>query len=114
VESKYFNREEFTCKCGCGFNSVDAELLTVLEELREEFDSPVTINSGCRCVGYNKLVGGSAESQHTLARAADIVVAGVHPQDVYLALEATYPEQYGMGNYNTFTHIDTRDYKARW
>ena len=114
MESKYFEREEFACKCGCNFNTVDTELLVVLEGIREYFRAAVTVNSGCRCVAYNKYVGGSEDSQHTKGRAADIVVKHVHPLDVHAYLQGKYPEHYGIGKYDSFTHIDTRDYKARW
>ena len=54
--SKHFKREEFACKCGCGFDVVDVELLEVLEELRELCGQPITINSACRCKNHNQSV----------------------------------------------------------
>jgi len=82
MKSKYFKREEFACSCGCGFSSVDVELLEVLEDVREHFDSPVTINSACRCETHNKTVGGSNNSMHTKGMAVDIVVSDVTPERV--------------------------------
>lgn len=112
--SKHFFRSEFACKCECGQDTVDVQLITVLERLRKHFDSPIVINSGNRCPEYNKLIGGSSNSQHTRGRAADIVVHGVEPSDVQEQLDEWYPGRYGIGSYNTFTHIDTRNYRARW
>lgn len=112
--SAFFNRYEFACKCGCGFNSVDFELLHVLEDVRQHFDRPTTINSGCRCPEYNEKIGGKKGSKHRHGIAADIVVKNVQPCDVFAYLNRNYPDKYGMGNYETFTHIDVREVKTRW
>ena len=113
--SNYFTRKEFECKCGCGFATVDVELLEVLEFVRVSFNKPVTINSACRCDSHNSSVGGADGSKHKLGIAADIVVKDIDPLDVYKFLDAAYPVSYGIGKYNSFTHIDVRSgYKARW
>ena len=114
MKSKYFRRKEFECSCGCGFNTVDVDLLDVVEDVREHFDTPVTINSACRCVSHNHSVGGSAKSKHLLGIAADIVVLDVSPERVYNYLDNKYPNSKGLGSYSNFTHIDVRDTKARW
>ena len=110
----YFQREEFACKCGCGFDTVDYELAEVLDDVRRHFDSPVRINSGCRCISHNHRVGGSSHSTHVDGRAADFIVSGIHEDEVADYLETKYPDKYGIGRYNGRTHIDTRSGKARW
>ena len=114
--SPHFSREEFRCKgtdChlsiagNCGFDTVDTELLLVLEKIRGYFNKPVTITSGCRCMAYNEAVGGTANSQHTKGRAADIVVHGIEPDEVANYLEG-FMTSGGIGRYTTFTHVDTR------
>jgi len=112
--SKHFYRTEFACNCGCGQDTIDAELITVLERVREHFNKPIVINSGNRCKAYNESIGGSKNSQHTKSRAADTVVKGVDPDKVQKQLDEWYPGRYGIGSYNTFTHIDTRGYRVRW
>lgn len=112
--SENFNREEFACKCGCGFASVDVELLNLLEKVRAFFSKPVTINSACRCEKHNEAVGGSRGSKHKLGIAADIVVKDVNPQDVYYFLDRHQPNKLGLGNYKSFTHVDVREVKARF
>lgn len=112
--SKYFQRKEFACKCGCGQDTVDAELLKILEDVRKHFGKPIIINSGNRCPSHNKKVGGAANSIHMTGKAADIVVKGVSPDIVHLYLDRKYPNQYGLGKYKTFTHIDSRSTKSRW
>ncbi len=112
--SEHFKRSEFGCKCGCGFSTVDIELLSVLEDVRAEFKSPLTINSACRCDSHNKSVGGADGSKHKLGIAADIVVAGKSPDLVLNFLNKKYIGKYGIGEYNSFTHIDVRSTYARW
>lgn len=113
--SKHFNRSEFSCKCGCGFDTVDAELVMVLENLRDQLKGrPIKINSGCRCVRHNAKVGGVNNSVHRTGKAADIVVQGLDADTVADCLEELYPEKYGIGRYPAFVHIDVRKEKARW
>lgn len=112
--SHFFNRKEFICNCGCSQDTIDYDLLLLLDSIRAYFDLPVTINSGNRCVEYNKKIGGSPNSQHLKSKAADIVVKGINPQLVYKYLNETFPDHYGIGNYKTFTHFDVRSTKARW
>jgi len=112
--SPFFDRSEFACRCGCGFDTVDAVTLKVLEHIRTHFDSPITVTSGCRCESYNKKVGGKKNSQHLKGRAADIQVKGHSPIAVSEYAEYLMPNTGGVGRYNTFTHIDTRTGKARW
>lgn len=107
--SPHFGRHEFACKCGCGFDTVDSLLLDVLENLRHHFSSPVVINSACRCADYNdNVIKGSKNSQHKYGRAADVVVKGVQPADVYNYLDKLYGNTVSLGSYETFTHVDTR------
>ena len=112
--SKHFFRSEFACNCGCGQDTVDVELITVLERLRRHFDKVIVINSGNRCEANNKKISGNKNSLHVKSRAADTVVKGVKPEKVQKLLDEWYPGRYGIGSYSTFTHIDTRGYRARW
>lgn len=110
----WFDRAEFSCKCGCGFDTVDLETFEVVSAVREHFRSPVIVTSGCRCESHNRAIGGATHSQHVLGRAADIQVKGVEPSEVQDWVEANYPSA-SVGRYDTFTHIDTRsDGPARW
>jgi len=111
--SKHFRRNEFACQCGCGFDTVDASTLEVLEAVRERF-GPTTVTSGCRCPEHNAEIGGAENSQHKYARAADIQVEGVDPDTVHDWIAENY-SWVSLGRYDTFTHVDTRtDGPARW
>jgi len=113
--SQHFSRSEFACKCGCGFDTVDVELLRLLEEIREKYNQPITINSGCRCSNHNAAVGGSNNSQHLYGRAADIVVKQVLPEMAHAFIESKYSDKYGLGVYKSWLHIDSRSNgPARW
>ena len=112
--SKHFSREEFACKCGCGFAVADVKLLEILEVVRERFDQPVTITSACRCDSHNKSVDGSDNSKHKLGIAADIIVKGTDAELVQSFLYSYIPYSCGIGAYETFTHIDVRNDAARW
>jgi uncharacterized protein YcbK (DUF882 family) len=112
--SANFNRKEFACKCLCGFDTVDTRLLEVLEAIRQHFAASVTINSAARCNEKNRAVGGAKNSQHLLGRAADITVEGIGPAEVQAYIDRTWPNELGLGYYDTFTHVDSRGYKARW
>jgi len=130
--SKHFWRDEFTCRChNCKFDTVDAELINgPLNFLRTD-NVRVTIISGCRCREHNEAVQleenpnyvpDSSSSVHMTGKAADILVERregrawvmVPPDEVATALELRCPNEYGIGRYRTFTHIDVRSERARW
>lgn len=110
--SDHFSKAEFACGCGCGFDSVDLELVERLEELRAVVDRPITINSGCRCWQHNSAIGGSAQSQHKIGKGADIVIAGVPPETVAWIAHALGLFR-GIKAYATWTHLDVRS-GPRW
>jgi uncharacterized protein YcbK (DUF882 family) len=116
--SQHFARSEFACQCGTCPQStdptVDVTLIAILEELRRNFNTPITVTSGVRCKSHNASVGGSVVSKHLEGKAADVLLKGVTPDRVYKYLFERYPDSYGFGKYETFTHIDSRSLKARW
>lgn len=121
--SRYFSRSEFACKCGCGFQTVDVDLIDVLKMVRSKFEVSVTITSACRCLEYNEktqreanknYLPYSSESKHMEGIAADIVVKGIDQGYVYAYLDAAFPMSHGIGKYKSFTHIDVRQNKSRW
>lgn len=113
--SANFYRDEFACKCGCGFDKVDPRLVKVLQEIRDWFKRPVRVDSGCRCKAHNDATPNAApNSKHLLGIAADIVVKDVPAASVQRFIESRYPDTFGVGKYNSFTHIDIRKSKARW
>lgn len=116
--SQHFARSEFACQCGTCPQSqdptVDVTLINILEELRRHFNTPITVTSAMRCKSHNASVGGSVFSKHLEGKASDVLLKGVTPDKVYGYLIERYPDSYGFGKYETFTHIDSRRLKARW
>ena len=113
--SEHFHRVEFACKCGCNFDTVDIELIKVLEKIRQHFNKPVHINSGCRCPSHNAKEGGSKNSQHLYGRAADFFIPGVEPIEIAKYVDSKWPNRFGLGIYISWVHIDSRtNGPARW
>lgn len=120
--SANISRYEVACECGCGSDSIDHETVMVVQGVCDHFAAVMglgkvilNIKSGHRCDGHNFQVGGGYKSQHLKARAMDISIRYVNPIDIHDYLLLHYPNKYGIGNYDTFTHIDTRTGKpARW
>jgi len=96
-------------------------LIKILEWVRNcGFRAPVLINSWYRDPLYNNLIGGVLGSMHTTCGAADIVKIGYTPSLLANMLE-DHPSsaEFGIGRYETFTHIDIRgmigrNAPARW
>ena len=113
--SQNFSRWEFSCNCGCGFDTVDAMLLVVLQDLSDTYNHmPVNISGPNRCPEHNKKVGGAKDSEHMKAKAVDIKVQRMSPQVIYNYLNKKYPNTFGIGIYVNRVHIDVRKEKARW
>jgi len=68
----HFKRSEFACKCGCGDDTMNPELLTILSTIRTACNFPFIITSAKRCVTHNKAVGGHPNSAHMKGEAVDI------------------------------------------
>ena len=112
--SKNFCVSEFSCKDGSDVVYIDTKLCEILQKIRDRFKVPVTVNSAYRTPSYNLKVGGVSNSQHTKGTAADIALKGVLPKDVAAFAESIMGSSGGIGLYNNFVHIDTREKRARW
>lgn len=115
--SENLSRHEFLCSCGCGFDTVDVELVDVIQDVCDHFETRVDILSGARCFEYNRSVGSNDNSQHPLGKAADCHFHNVSPVNVQTYLIYKYLGRYGFGVYTKqkFNHIDTRtNGPARW
>ena len=72
----HFSKSEFACKCGCGFDNVNKDLIDNLEQSRQATNLTYEISSGCRCEKHNKEIGGKPNSAHTRGKAVDIKCIG--------------------------------------
>ena len=87
----------------------------VLIYLREAVrPMPVRVNSWYRDRLYNYRIGGVGSSMHLTCGAADVVKPGFTPAEVADILE-DHPDsdQFGIGRYKSFTHLDVRGMMGR-
>lgn len=112
--SENFTRKELKCKCNCGFDSADIELLEVLQKIREFYKKPVSVHCANRCLQHNRSVGSKDTSKHIRGIAADFNIDGIDNQFIFEYLSLMYPETYGIGIYDWGIHVDIRTEKSRW
>ena len=110
--SKNFTSEEFACKCGCGYDTPNPELIRMLQAARDMYGKPIRITSGCRCIKHNRNVGGASSSAHLVGKAADI--ATPTGKDRYLIIESLMAagfKRIGINFKQRFIHADIDDSK---
>jgi len=120
-----FSKSEFECKSGEEMPLdvlENVKLLAIqLQKIRDYVGKPIRINSAYRNKAYNQAIKGVKTSQHILGKAADITIDTFTPDEVVSIIENMLTNEMlggfyigGLGSYNTFTHVDIRDKKARW
>lgn len=109
-----FRAREFDCQgtgC-CAETLIDEQLVEYLQQIRTHFGKPVYLTA-YRCKTHNDRTPNAApNSYHIYGRAADFHIDGVAPEEI-----AKYAESIGIkgiGLYDTFVHIDTRESKSFW
>jgi len=107
-----FSKEEFDCKCGCGTNEIDLNLVFKIQELRTKYSKGLTISSGYRCPKHPNEIKRTREGRkgsHTLGKAVDIKCSGAEALNILeLALESKNFKGIGInqkGN-GRFLHLD--------
>ena len=109
-----FRAREFDCQGAgcCSATPIDERLVDYLQQIRTHFGKPVHITA-YRCKTHNAKVANAApNSYHIYGMAADFHIDGVKPEEI-----AKYAESIGIkgiGLYDTFVHIDTRESKSFW
>ena len=120
-----FTKSEFDCKSGEEMPLEvleNVKLLAIqLQKIRDYVGKPIRINSAYRSEAHNEAIGGVKTSQHILGKAADITIDTFTPDEVVSIIENMLTNEMlggfyigGLGSYNTFTHVDIREKKARW
>ena len=120
--TRNFSKLEFDSKDGAEMSDEVLEnvkkLDGYLQILRDYLGKAIKINSGYRSPAHNKKINGKPKSIHLLGLAADIVVSGMSPKEVFKEVEKLQQEgklpEGGLSAYDTFLHIDFRGKKARW
>ncbi len=86
----------------------------LLQEIRDFYGKPISINSWYRPPAVNKNVGGVSNSRHIVGDGVDFVVSGVKPLKVYSDISGLVGSRGGLGKSSIFTHLDARGIAARW
>ena len=79
---EFFNKNDFTCKCGCELNNIDLNIVKILDDIRKYYGKPIIVTSACRCEKHNINVGGKQGSKHTKGKAIDFYVIGVKTSEL--------------------------------
>ncbi len=112
--AKNFRAREFDCQGSgcCTQTPIDEKLVSFLQQIRDHFGKPVYLTA-YRCPTHNARTPNAAtNSRHIYGQAADFHIDGVSPAEI-----AKYAESIGVkgiGLYDTFVHIDTRETKSFW
>ncbi|MDD2777991.1 MAG: D-Ala-D-Ala carboxypeptidase family metallohydrolase, partial [Methanocellales archaeon] len=101
-----FEKGEFACGDGCGYDDISLDLVDKLQMLRNLVGKPIHITSGCRCEAYNRYIGGVDNSPHLYGLAADIQVDDMPP--LTLAVIARWVNYIRIGIYPKHIHIDVK------
>jgi len=120
--TKNFSLYEFACTDGTHVPVIlipnVKKLAKNLQVLRDLFNKPIKIKSAYRTKAKNDSLGSKENSQHRVAKAADIVIGGVTPKMIKSKIEDLIKNkkmtQGGIGLYSSFVHYDIRGYRARW
>lgn len=103
---KYFKKNEFACKCGCGASDMEEKLIKTADKVRGYFGKTMIVSSGRRCSAHNAKVGGVSNSRHLTGKAMDFCVSGMSA-DMVLAYVQKLPEiRYAYAIDNNFVHMD--------
>lgn len=119
-----FSFSEFACKCGCGLRLISPFLVDALQEIRNLYGKPITINSGVRCEKHNKDAGGTEDSEHLpqedvagFAQGVDIACANSSDRFALLALILQEvdgePRFKRVGIGEDFIHVGVKRSKAQ-
>jgi len=104
---RYFTREEFACKCGCGYPvQMHRAVVVLADRARAHFGAPATVVSGLRCETHNVRVGGVANSRHLTGRAIDLRIQGISAVRLLDYLEAEPEVRYAYAINETNVHLD--------
>jgi len=109
---KYFNYEEFDSPDIQGSGQLmDKKILSMLDEVREMYGKPISINSGYRTIRHNAKVGGKSQSSHLKGLAVDIACST--SRDRYSLLEALKSVGFNrIGIAKSFIHVDIDSNKS--
>ena len=114
--TEHFMYSDFICPCCDTLKIIPVfyRHVRLLERMRNDTGFPIEVTSGYRCKSHNEKVGGAPRSWHLLF-ATDIKPVDGDPEKLSLlhkhALKLGFS---GIGEYNTFIHLDLRSETRYW
>ncbi len=106
--TKNFSTHEFRCRCECGLDDIDLDLVKKLQIIRDLYGRPMSISSGCRCDSHNENVGGEPYSYHLQCKAADIRISKYNRDGRVLVIQKSLELGLSVGINDFFLHLDIR------
>ena len=99
---KYFTKDEMKCPC-CGESKMDEHFMDILDSLRKGGGQPLKVNSGYRCLKYDKEINGAGN--HAQGRAIDLecLDSPLRYDIIRVAVELGFRR---IGIARTFLHLD--------
>ena len=105
-----FSLYEFECP-DCKCVKLSRKLLDMMEELREKLKKPIKINSGDRCINYNKQIGGYLLSKHMEGQAVDISLNGLDIAILEPILKEIFPFYY-INKAKGYCHLQAEEFRG--
>ena len=103
---KYGTSDVLECSCGCGMK-LDNCFLERVDEARELAGVPFKVNSGARCLDYNRTVGSKDTSTHVIGKAMDIAYEDeLDVARIVHALSRVGFTRIGLNSDKKFIHVD--------
>lgn len=103
---RYFTQSEFACKCGCGLDNVNQELVMICDQVRADL-GVFQITSGLRCPAHNaRQPGAAANSRHVYGKAVDFSIRGKTADQVLAYVKAIPKIAYCYAIDGTHVHMD--------
>ena len=104
---RYFKEDEFVMGRVNVFDKMNAALLSLLDQLREDVGFALKINSSYRSKEHNDSIGGAKFSKHLTGQAVDISCKSSHDRAIIVGCAIKLGLTVGVAN--TFVHIDNRE-----
>lgn len=107
---------------GCSRKPVSNKIVTGINkvtktfgEVRDKFESPLSITSGYRDPVSNRKCGGASRSQHLTGNALDVFPLNGNLTKLYQVCKGCDTvDGLGDGRHKGFVHIDARGHRAYW
>lgn len=107
-----FSAKELACK-HCGADGIRPEMMEILQSIRNEFDKPIFLSSGFRCVKHPVEQEKATPGEHAHGLAVDILCHSEKALDIIKMAQARDVRRIGIhqkGNFNgRFVHLGLAD-----